>query len=46
MVYPPPPGLIFLAYSCGKISKEDVIKLWWEKNKPPEEDNNNEDAQS
>lgn len=37
MIYPPPLGLIFLAYQFGSISKaefEHMIKLWQEKHKP------------
>ena len=38
MVYPPPPALVYLAYSNGKISRvefEHLTNLWLEKHKPP-----------
>ena len=34
MIYPPPPGLVFLAYQFGSITKaelEYMLKLWHEK---------------
>ena len=40
MVYPPPPGLLFIAYATGKITRiefEHLMRLWNEKTKPPEE---------
>lgn len=36
MIYPPPPGLAFIAYAYGNISKEELeycLKLWKEKHK-------------
>lgn len=37
MTYPPPPGLVFLAFEYGKITKAEfdhMIKLWKEKRMP------------
>jgi hypothetical protein len=34
MIFPPPPGLAFLAYIYGSISKDeylDLVKLWRER---------------
>ena len=34
MIYPPPPGLVFLAYTLGNISRDEylnLVKLWREK---------------
>ena len=34
MTFPPPPGLVILAYQFGKISQEEMlemIRLWHEK---------------
>ena len=36
MTFPPPPGLVILAYQFGKISQEEMlemIRLWHEKHK-------------
>lgn len=35
MTFPPPPSLVWLAYSLGNISREEylyLVKLWHEKN--------------
>lgn len=36
MIYPPPPGLAFLAYMSGSITKAEFLyltKLWHEKHR-------------
>ena len=41
MIYPPPPGLIFLAYAYGSITKAErdhMLKLWAEKHREPQEE--------
>ena len=43
MKFPPPPGLVFLAYSFGKISRDEFIyltELWSEKHADRDGDTN------